>query len=99
MLIWSIVLVVLIGAAPIWSSPAQGRTSEALHRRNVFWVGGQYFYNATRGGTILVNQTYVEQLTPVAGVKQPYPLVFLHGGGDSGAVSLDCYPFLESCNF
>lgn len=66
---------------------APGRSAEALHRRNTFYVGGEYVFNATQGGTILINGQYVEELTPAGGVKHPYPLVFFHGGGVSGAVS------------
>lgn len=61
-------------------------TAEAAHRRHVFWAGGQYVFNASVNGTILVKQIYTEQLTPLNGVKHPYPLVFLHGGGMSGTV-------------
>lgn len=61
-------------------------SNEALHQRDVFYVGGQYVYNATLGGTILINQQYVEKLTPAKGVHQPYPLVLVHSGGLSGTV-------------
>lgn len=63
-------------------------STEASYQRDVFYVGGQYVYNATLGGTILINQQYVEELTPVGGVRQPHPIVFIHGGL-SGTVSLD----------
>ena len=66
---------------------APGSSAEALHRRNIFYVGGEYVFNATQGGTILINDQYVEELTPARGVKHPYPIVFFHGGGVSGAVS------------
>lgn len=65
---------------------APGSSAEALHRRNIFYVGGEYVYNTTQGGTILINDQYVEELTPAGGVKHPYPIVFFHGGGVSGAV-------------
>ena len=72
----------------VLSNPiAAGSSAEALHRRNVFYVGGEYVFNATQGGTILINDQYVERLTPAGGVKHPYPIVFFHGGGVSGAVS------------
>lgn len=73
----------------VWSSPVYSKTTEAFHRRNVFYAGGQYVFNETLGGTILVNQMYIEQLTPINGVAQRYPLVFLHGGGISGTVSTE----------
>ena len=66
---------------------APGSSAEALHRRNIFYVGGEYVFNATQGGTILINKQYVEELTPAGGVKHPYPIVFFHGGGVSGTVS------------
>ncbi|KAK3176267.1 hypothetical protein OEA41_007590 [Lepraria neglecta] len=68
------------------SSPiGPSKQLEALHRRNVFYAGGEYVFNATQGGTILINQQYVEELIPAAGAKHPYPIVFFHGGGISGA--------------
>ena len=36
----------------------------------------------------MINDQYVEELTPAGGVKHPYPIVFFHGGGVSGAVSI-----------
>ena len=61
-------------------------TQESLHRRSFFYAGGQYVHNDTAGGTISINKQYVEELTPGCGVKHKYPLVFFHGGGDSGVV-------------
>lgn len=69
-------------------TPVSG-TSEAAHRRKVFWAGAQYVFNATLNGTILVNQMYAEQLTPVNGRRRAYPLVFVHGGGVSGTVCFE----------
>lgn len=82
---WAIAL--LFTALPICSAktPHEG-IIEAAHRRKVFWAGGQYVFNANVNGTILVKQMYAEQLTPVHGVKHPYPLIFVHGGGVSGTV-------------
>lgn len=31
---------------------------------------------------------YVEQLTPIGGVKHPWPMAFFQGGGQTGTVSL-----------
>ena len=73
--------------AVLVNSVKPGSSAEALHRRKIFYVGGQYVFNATQGGTILINDQYVEELTPAGGVKHPYPIVFFHGGGVSGAVS------------
>lgn len=56
---------------------------ESLHYRDFFYIGGRY----TKGdsgpttGTVLVDQVYVEKLTPAFGVRQPRPVVFVHPGG------------------
>lgn len=65
-------------------------SSEALHRRDFFYLGGHYVFNATFGGNILVDQMYVEKLIPASGISQPHPLVFVHAGGPAAVVS---YPF------
>ena len=84
----SILCCVLSLLQAVLSGPvAPGSSAEALHRRNIFYVGGEYVFNATQGGTILINDQYVEELTPAGGVKHPYPIVFFHGGGVSGVVS------------
>lgn len=87
MLFGSWVFGLLLNVIPVLSAitPAGG-TSEAAHRRKVFYAGGQYVFNATLNGTILVKQMYAEQLTPVHGRTHPNPLVFVHGGGVSGTV-------------
>ena len=59
---------------------------EASHQRSFFYAGGSYIYNETANGTIVVGKQYVEKLTPACGIKQKYPMVFFHGGGDSGVV-------------
>lgn len=82
---WALALSSIV--LPILAAITTGNcTPEAAHRRKVFWAGGQYVFKATLNGTILVNQMYAEQLTPVNGTKHPYPLVFVHGGLLSGAV-------------
>ena len=63
-------------------------SNEALHQRDIFYVGGEYVFNATFGGTILINKQYVEKLTPANGVRQQYPLVLVHSGGLSGTVCI-----------
>lgn len=60
----------------------QCKPVEALHHREVFHVGGHYDEKS-----VLVDKMYVEKLTPSKKVSKPYPLVFFHGGGYSGAVS------------
>lgn len=61
---------------------------EANHRREIFYVGGHYEVNPQTQQRVLADKTYVEKLTPPK-VSKPYPLVFFHGGGFSGAVSHD----------
>lgn len=67
--------------APSCSSP------ESFYKRDVFWVGGHYVDAPV--GTLTYDQIYVEKLTPLGGVQQPYPIVLFHGGASSGAVSED----------
>ncbi|KAG8530173.1 uncharacterized protein KY384_005656 [Bacidia gigantensis] len=62
----------------------EGANQEALAQRTFFYNGGSYVYNETIGGTISVGKQYVEKLTPSCGVKQKHPIVFFHGGGDTG---------------
>lgn len=69
------------------------RTSETLYHRDFFYIGGHYEYYNSSLGNLLVDQLYVEKLTPANNVTQPYPLIMFHGGGPSGTVS-DPYPDL-----
>lgn len=93
-------LVIAILAAP---APANGTTNdcagvnslspncrpvETSHHREVYYVGGRYEVNPASGQQILVDQVYVEKLTPNGPRRQPYPLVFFHGGGYSGTAWL-----------
>ena len=65
------------------------RPVEAAHHREVYYVGGRYEVNASTGLQSLIDQVYVEKLTPnnYSRRRFPYPLVFFHGGGYSGTVS------------
>ena len=63
------------------------RPVEANHRREVFYVGGHYQLDTQTQQHVLVDQMYVEKLSPFPTPHQRYPLVFFHGGGYSGAVS------------
>ncbi|KAL4753549.1 hypothetical protein BDW72DRAFT_190997 [Aspergillus terricola var. indicus] len=56
--------------------------AEALHRRSYFYVGGEYVN--TTDGWMMHNQMYVEKLSPANGSTQLYPIVFLHGGAQTG---------------
>ena len=58
---------------------------EVSHQRTYMYVGGQYSLNED-GEHILTDQMYVEKLTPAAGVSKPYPIVFIHGAGQTGTV-------------
>lgn len=113
---WSFLLACALAVLPVFGRvPLRGAleprneaahnaiaTKEALHRRSFFYAGGQYVHNDTAGGTISINKQYVEQLTPAHGVKHKYPLVFFHGGGDSGVVrypsSLYLYDETDMCS-
>jgi hypothetical protein len=63
-------------------------TNETLHRRSFFYVGGEYV--PTPGGHVLQNQMYVEKLTPAETTK-PYPIIFIHGGAQTGTVRLTSF--------
>ncbi|KAI4107845.1 MAG: hypothetical protein LQ339_002455 [Xanthoria mediterranea] len=85
---WALALAVPLGlvvSAPARPSP----NGETNHRRTVFFVGGRYVFNETTKSTNAVDQMYVEQLTPERGVRQPHPLIFLHGGGLTGLTWLN----------
>lgn len=71
---------------------------ESPSTRSYFYVGGRYVDDGKGEGQHILNgQIYVEQLLPVGGVNHPWPLVFLHGGGQTGTVSL--YLNLSLCHF
>lgn len=70
------------------SSPS---SNERAIVRSYFYAGGEYV--ATAAGHLFSNQMYVEKLERKAGSKQPYPLIFIHGQGQSGTVSA---PFAEA---
>ncbi|OAP58281.1 hypothetical protein AYL99_07371 [Fonsecaea erecta] len=64
---------------------------DGAYYRDYFFVGGEYVpvedssSTAQFGGSIMKGQTYVECLVPVAGgVRRPFPLILVHGGGQSG---------------
>lgn len=55
--------------------------------RDYFYVGGSYVEDTGAGGEVFANQMYVEHLVPPGGATQKWPLVFIHGQGQSGTVS------------
>ncbi|KAF2145320.1 uncharacterized protein K452DRAFT_264232 [Aplosporella prunicola CBS 121167] len=63
------------------------KSNESLHYRDFFYIGGRYVDSAA--GNLTYDQIYVEKLTPAAGVTQPKPMVFFHGGGTSGVTWLN----------
>jgi pimeloyl-ACP methyl ester carboxylesterase len=73
-------LLALVKAAPslIEKRPTSG---EVPATREYFYVGGNYVPMGTEH--IFANQMYVEKLTP-SNPCQPWPLVFIHGQGQSG---------------
>lgn len=68
----------------LFANPATASRGEAQHEREYFYVGGNYI--TTPAGSLFQNQMYVEKLTPPR-VSQAYPIVFLHGGAQTGTVS------------
>ncbi|KAE8385407.1 Alpha/Beta hydrolase protein [Aspergillus alliaceus] len=61
----------------------QGVSGAAPHFRDYFYVGGEYVTDSS-GDHYFHNQMYVERLSPVGESVQPYPVVLVHGGGQSG---------------
>jgi hypothetical protein len=68
------------------SKPRNGASSEAVAQRDFFYVGGEYIKDAA-GEHILSGQVYVEKLIPATGCTQPFPIIFIHGGYQTGTVS------------
>ena len=63
-------------------------TAESLYTRSYFYVEREYS-DAKSGDSqrIFTGQMYVEQLTPVDGVKHQWPIVLIQGGGQTGTAS------------
>ncbi|PQE08993.1 fusarubin cluster-esterase protein [Rutstroemia sp. NJR-2017a WRK4] len=64
------------------SVPVYTPHSEAYAARSYFYVGGQYI-TVSPNNTIYTDQMYVEHIVP-SRILQPYPLVFIHGQGQTG---------------
>lgn len=63
--------------------------------REVFYVGGHYVKDDASKHT-MEGQMYVERLEPALddpSIRQPHPVVFIHGGTRNGAVSQACILF------
>jgi hypothetical protein len=72
------------GSLAFTPAAAGSHEAEALHHRSYFYVGGEYVN--TTDGWMMHNQMYVEKLSPANGSTQLYPIVFLHGGAQTGTV-------------
>lgn len=61
---------------------------ESPSRRSYFYVGGHYQDDGKgENQHIMTGQMYVERLIPIDGVKHKWPLVSVHGAGQTGIVS------------
>lgn len=69
------------------------RTRETPYSRDFFYIGGRYQFDEALNSSILVDQMYVEKLTPYAGATKPYPIVLFTAGVPSGAVCAACPPY------
>jgi len=86
-LCWFTHIAAALDCTGINSLNARCPSNEALYRRDIFYVGGQYKKNADNSGTLVVDDIYVEILTPANGGRKGLrPLVMLHGLGPTGAV-------------
>ncbi|ETS73213.1 hypothetical protein PFICI_15158 [Pestalotiopsis fici W106-1] len=66
-------------------------STEAAYRRDSFYVGGNYVpYNGTYQ-SLTIGQIYVEKLTPLSGVNQSNPLVFISAGIPPGSAGYQVY--------
>lgn len=62
-------------------------SQESAYIRDYFYAGGSWVDDGTGQGTrVLQGQMYVERLSPPFGATHPYPLVFVHGSGQTGTV-------------
>jgi len=66
---------------PLNESSSSSSVRGTLHRRDYFYVGGDYVPQGN--STIASGQIYVEHLVPER-VTQPLPLVMIHGHGMTG---------------
>lgn len=73
---------------------AKNESCEAWSRREYFYTGGKYVRN-DKGEYFLIGQIFVERLTPATGCKKKYPLIFIHGGYQTGSASRSIGIYLE----
>lgn len=62
-------------------------STEAAYRRDTFYIGGEYVPYSNINQSITIGQVYVEKLTPLTGVNQTHPLVFISAAIPAGSVS------------
>ncbi|KAI4169947.1 MAG: hypothetical protein LQ343_005329 [Gyalolechia ehrenbergii] len=64
---------------------AKSALVESPSHRSYIYVGGQYIDNGDSDDQhVMTGQMYVEKLVPVDGVRHPWPLVLIHGAGQTG---------------
>ncbi|KAL8788892.1 MAG: hypothetical protein Q9213_001415 [Squamulea squamosa] len=68
------------------STNVQFAATESPAHRSFFHVGGHYRQiGQDESQHVMTGQMYVEQLLPINGVKHPWPIVFIHGAGQTGS--------------
>lgn len=91
-----LILTLLFGVFAFWYIYIDPQTCFAMvqetpHLRSYFYIGGQY--TNTPAGHVFQDQMYVEHLTPIGGCKQRYPIIFIHGGAQTGTVRVPNRPW------
>lgn len=76
----------LLRALLVFSGLLAASQADVPHTRKYFYVGGKYITD-NRGSHYVKDQLYVEELTPASGATRPWPLVLIHGYGQTGTVS------------
>ena len=96
---WRLILAIAcLGNAAADVSLFPKQSPDVLHQRDGFYVGGRYAplnNDNPSAGSILVNQTYCERLSPPNVDLRFRPIVFIHGGVTSIAVYEHMNAFLE----
>jgi hypothetical protein len=74
------------------------KSSELGAKRDYFYIGGEYqstnirppingtFVGGLSDNSIVVNQMYVEKLSPIGGVTKPHPIILMSAGLPAGTV-------------
>lgn len=70
------------------SNKVESTPAESPSHRSYFYVGGQYMDDGKgENQHVMAGQIYVEKLIPIDGVRRRWPLIFIHGAGQTGTVS------------